>query len=79
MRSFNNESLSPRYTIKERSNSLASLKMKSEREDIETQFPLPLLVKLESALYNSNLDRVSREYSGRLKSVANIILSKLNQ
>lgn len=74
MRSLKTECFSPAPQHRERNSSAHSLKYK---DDIMTLVPIETLIQLEKALYNGNLDKATREYCGRLKSVANIILDKL--
>ena len=75
LRSLKLEHLSPKTKLKDRSSSAVSLHNKASIQNI---FPLASLVKLESALYNGTLDKANKEYCGRLKSIAGLIMEKIN-
>ena len=75
LRSLRTENLSPRVS-KDRPKSVAC---SANRESLQTSFPLENLVEFEKALYNGNLNDASQEYCGRLRSIANLILDRLNE
>lgn len=61
--------------MKERSSSATSL---GKRDSVQSLFPMAALIKLEDALYKGNINKCNREYCGRLRSIANMILDKIN-
>lgn len=79
LRELQSEVYSPRSLANERSVSASTLKRSQSISNIEKVFPMKTLVKLESVISRSNLNKSSREYCMQLQELANTIVRKLRE